>query len=225
MDIIHDTYISSIQAMIVISLCHYDFRERETSREWQRTLSGRSRCSSSPRIQIRIQERFFSRGAFRVVIHYSWCCAVNRVSPCQSRHLIVLFHHSTKLYSCTQSLMAVPSACLGCKIQLFNPLGQCWIVLVVYMLCVSNFCCHGHGWAWLCCTNCWRPLLLDIQILLSSLPKIAFVVGRMWASNPSKEHPHDWSRCCRCCKDNFSTRSDTRTEVYIVLHSTLYMWN
>ena len=26
-------------------------------------------------------------------------------------------------------------------------------------------------------------------------------------------------------KDNFSTRSDTRTEVYIVLHSTLYVWN
>ena len=78
---------------------------------------------------------------------------------------------------------------LGCKIQLFNPLGQCWLVLVVYMLCVPNFCRHGHGWAWLCCTNCWWPLLLDIQILLSSLPKIAFMVGRMWADDLSKEIP------------------------------------
>ena len=32
-------------------------------------------------------------------------------------------------------------------------------------------------------------------------------------------------RAMSMCKDNFSTRSDTRTEVYIVLHSTLYVWN
>ena len=69
---------------------------------------------------------------------------------------------------------------------------------MVYMLYVPNFCRHSHGWPWLCCTNCWWPLLLDIQILLSSLPKIAFVVGRMWAGDPSKEHSHDWSRCRRC---------------------------
>jgi len=115
-------YISSTRVMVGLLLASHG---RETSREGQRPLFERPRCVSSLRIQRRIQERFHPRGTFRVVIHYSWCCAVNCVSPCRSRYSSFFFIHPQSCTPVLNPLWRSRRHGLGCRIQVFNPLTQC----------------------------------------------------------------------------------------------------